>query len=238
LAVQGTPFLRHPGLDPGSSRLASARRDDSNHAGRRKKTSPGAQTRACWTPDQVRGDGGWSGRCGFRLRSTYNRHRSSEEEAGGSPRNNRDKSTPYLLLRKNPQNSFCISFTPCAPEAQFSRSALGYTARRCGEAGSALVGGRLRILLVIGVEQQSPRRQREEGDAVSDRPCRLPDARPGCVDGVVRLNHSLKLPFPVPGASSPGVPTAHRPLVERDHQGLKRKSGGTQEDAASAPPVG
>ena len=30
-----------------------------------------------------------------------------------------------------------------------------------------------------------------------------------------------------------GVPTAHRPLVERDHKGLKRKSGGTQEHAAS-----
>ncbi|WP_210176112.1 hypothetical protein, partial [Agrobacterium bohemicum] len=41
---------------------------------------------------------------------------------------------------------------------------LGYTARRCGEAGPALVTGRLRILSVTGVRQQSPRRQREEED--------------------------------------------------------------------------
>ncbi len=54
--------------------------------------------------------------------------------------------------------------------AQLLRSALGYTARRCGEAGPALVGERLRILFAIGVEQQSPRRHGRRATPVSDRP--------------------------------------------------------------------
>jgi hypothetical protein len=68
---------------------------------------------------------------------------------------------------KNPPATF--SMTRESP-AQLSRSALGYTARRCGEAGPALVGERLRILFAIGVEQQSPRRHGRRTTPVSDRP--------------------------------------------------------------------
>ena len=62
--------------------------------------------------------------------------------------------------------------------AQLPRSALGYTARRCGEAGPALVARRLRILFVIGVEQRSPRWDGRKVAAVSDRlsqPFQCPD---------------------------------------------------------------
>ena len=67
--------------------------------------------------------------------------------------------------------------------AQCPRSALGYTARRCGEAGPALVARRLRILFAIGVEQRSPRWDGRKAAAVSDRlsqPFQRPD-RPGMV---------------------------------------------------------
>ena len=59
---------------------------------------------------------------------------------------------------------------------------------------------RLRSLDVIGVRQQFPRRQREEDDPVSDRPCCLPDARPGRRSGVpAELQPPNSLPHP-PGA--------------------------------------
>ena len=62
------------------------------------------------------------------------------------------------------------------------------------------------------------------------------------MSGPARHGLSRKTPFRVlrvghggPVRQPPGVPTAHRHRVERDHRGLKRKSGGTQEHAASAP---
>ena len=58
----------------------------------------------------------------------------------------------------------------------------------------------LRSLIIIGVRQQSPRRQREEDDPVSDRPCHSPDARPGRRSGVPAEPQPPKpLPHP-PGA--------------------------------------
>ncbi len=135
------------------------------------------------------------------------------------PSNNKNiqtKSTPYpKSATPRKKISRKISFTASQPQRQWPRSALGYTARRCGEAGPALMGERLRNLLTIGVEQQSPRRQREERDTVSDRPvsfsrCPKGLTAAGCTDS----------------SSSSG---RTRPWGER------RKSGGTQEHAAPAP---
>ena len=118
--------------------------------------------------------------------------------------------------------------------AQCPRSALGYTARRCGEAEPALVVEGYATFHRRGLAAISPVATGEGIAPVSDRlaqssPCSVrPDA---CA---LRMPYSFASRLHQSGSSATGRTDSPLPKVERDRLAERRKSGGTQEHAASA----
>ena len=119
--------------------------------------------------------------------------------------------------------------------AQWPRSALGYTARRCGEAEPALVVEGYATFHHRGLAAISPVATGEGIAPVSDRlaqspPCSIrPDA---CA---LRMPYGFVSRLHQSGSSATGRTDSPPPMVERDRLAERRKSGGTQEHAASAP---
>jgi hypothetical protein len=133
------------------------------------------------------------------------------------------KSTPYPKTRKTLKKSPALFSTARESPAQSPRSALGYTARRCGEAGPALVVKGYANLHHRGLAAISPVvRERGSAGFGPAGATLLPSASARCALARKPLKVAV-LGHGGPVRPPPGVPTAHRLLVERDREELEAK---------------